>query len=161
MSSFYKFIEACPYIYAYNFLNITCSVHMLLVSVFLGLTVCHRTNSWFWTNFPGEDHISHSQLSLVACTSLCRVMLHGLFLIHTGLPISVLLVQCMFGQSCWRLYRSIVKARGSLLPAWQLRIPKAHVLIDEGSCMIFFDLTSAYDTCIVIWKSPCLSSHGS
>lgn len=49
---------------------------------------------------PLEDYLSHSQLYSVVCSSLFRVEFLGLF-IQRNMLVCVLLVQVMFGQSCW------------------------------------------------------------
>lgn len=58
-------------LYTWIFINITCSDHiMLLLCVFSGMTVEYWITNW--CALLGDDYPSHSQLSSVAYSSLCR-----------------------------------------------------------------------------------------
>ena len=82
------YMYVCIYIYTHIFLNITCSVHiMLLICVFPGLTI------WHWNTFPRENYYFHSQLSSVACNYFCRVEALWAFPIYFGVSIGIVLVQ--------------------------------------------------------------------
>lgn len=59
-------LELCIHI----FLNVDSSVCMLLA---LSYQNCVDTAQTIGVLLSGEDHLSHSQLSLVACGSLCGV----------------------------------------------------------------------------------------
>lgn len=95
MPSFYLLI----YIPKYG--NIACLVHvMLLVSMyFSGLT----TWDWIanWGVLSGEGFVSHSQQSLVAHSSSCRVGSPWDPCPPCCMPVGGVLPQVLFRQPCW------------------------------------------------------------
>lgn len=86
-------VIVCTYVYTYVSLSIACSVHrMVLVCVLSRLTI--RTGKPTAVLFPGDERLSHFQLSSVAYGSLGRVedwwpFFYPLWCVHWCHPCSV------------------------------------------------------------------------
>lgn len=71
---------------------------VLLVCMFLRLTTWYWITSW--CSLPLWNYFPHSQLTIVVCSSLCRVEACWASLSHIGMSTSVLPAQLLLKQSC-------------------------------------------------------------
>lgn len=83
--------------YTHVYINVTRSVLIMLTC----MCVFRDDNGQLiGVPFPGENHLSCSQLSSVAFSSLCRVEASWDVLVPFGIFFGVIFVQLSFGQSC-------------------------------------------------------------
>lgn len=87
------------YVYAYIFLNITCLAHVSLPCVYV-FSAKHLALNNQWCALPCRGPSLSRPTFLLPIVLCVGLRPYGLFPIHFGMPIGVILVQLTFGQSC-------------------------------------------------------------